>query len=254
LRDRYYFALDAIADPATGQPVCRDAAARAAGCAPFNPFGFDSVSQDAANYITAGGIKDTFDSKITQEVVAANITGPVFALPAGEVKIAAGAEYRKEQSEALFSPETQAGNTMGNALSNTTGEYNVKEAYVETIVPLLSNASFARSLDFEAAYRIGDYSTVGTVDSWKAGMTWAPIDDIRFRAVYSVATRAPNIGELFSGPNQTFEQIPDSVRAGRQPGGPGRRLLPLDPRHRAAARHDRRLRVHARATSRAWRV
>jgi iron complex outermembrane receptor protein len=220
LRDRYYFALDAIADPVTGQPVCRDAAARAAGCAPFNPFGFDSVSQDAANYITAGGIKDTFDSKITQEVVAANITGPVFALPAGEVKIAAGAEYRKEQSEALFSPETQAGNTMGNALSNTTGEYNVKEAYVETIVPLLSNASFARSLDFEAAYRIGDYSTVGTVDSWKAGMTWAPIDDIRFRAVYSVATRAPNIGELFSGPNQTFEQIPDPCEQAVSQAGP----------------------------------
>lgn len=209
LRDRYYFALDAIADPATGAPICRDATARAAGCAPFNPFGFNSVSREAANYITAGGIKDTYDATVTQQVVAANLTGPVFQLPAGDVKIAFGAEYRKEESEEIYSPETQAGNTMGNALSNTTGEYNVKEAYIETIVPLLHDVSFARSLDFEAAYRFGDYSTVGTVDSWKAGMTWAPIDDIRFRAVYSVATRAPNIGELFSGANQTFETVPD---------------------------------------------
>jgi iron complex outermembrane recepter protein len=220
LRDRYYFALDAIADPTTGQPICRDAAARAAGCAPFNPFGFNSVSRESADYITAGGIKDTYDAKVTQQVVAANITGPVFELPAGEVKIAAGAEYRKEESEELFSPETQAGNTMGNALSNTFGEYNVKEAYVETIVPLLSNAPFARSLDFEAAYRFGDYSTVGNVDSWKAGMTWAPIDDIRFRAVYSVATRAPSIGELFSGANQTFETVPDPCEAAVNEAGP----------------------------------
>jgi iron complex outermembrane recepter protein len=220
LRDRYYFALDAIADPVTGQPICRDAAARAAGCAPFNPFGFNSVSQDAANYITAGGIKDTFDAKVTQQVVAANITGPVFELPAGEVKIAAGAEYRKEESEEIFSAETQAGNTMGNALSNTVGEYDVKEAYVETIVPLLSDAPFARSLDFEAAYRFGDYSTVGTVDSWKAGVTWAPIGDVRFRAVYSVATRAPNIGELFSGANQTFETVPDPCEQAVNEAGP----------------------------------
>ena len=213
LRDRYFHALDAIADPATGQAVCRDAAARAAGCAPFNPFGFNSVSAEAAQYITAGGIKDTFDAKIQQQVVAANITGPVFELPAGSVMIAAGAEYRKEESEEIFSAETQAGNTMGNALSNTTGEYDVKEAYIETIVPLLTDAPFARSWEFEAAYRVGDYSTVGSVSSWKAGTTWAPIDDVRFRAVYSVATRAPSIGELFSGANQTFETVPDPCEA-----------------------------------------
>ena len=209
LRDRYFFALDAIRDPATGQAVCRDAAARAAGCAPFNPFGFNSVSQEAADYITAGGIKDTYDAKVDQEVIAANITGPVFDLPAGSVKIAAGVEYREEKSEEIYSLETQAGNTMGNALSNTFGKYDVKEAYVETVVPLLSDAPFARSWDFEAAYRFGDYSTVGSVDSWKLGTTWAPTDDVRFRAVYSVATRAPNIGELFAGPNQTFETVPD---------------------------------------------
>ncbi|MGH8241282.1 MAG: TonB-dependent receptor domain-containing protein, partial [Steroidobacteraceae bacterium] len=220
LRDRYFHSLDAIRDPATGQPVCRDAAARAAGCAPFNPFGFDSVSREAAEYITAGGIKDTFDAKVQQQVVAANITGPVFELPAGSLMIAAGAEYRKEESEELFSAQTQAGNTLGNALSNTTGKYDVKEAYIETVVPLLNDAPFARSWEFEAAYRVGDYSTVGSVSSWKAGTTWAPIDEIRFRAVYSVATRAPNIGELFSGANQTFETVPDPCEQAANEAGP----------------------------------
>ena len=178
----------------------------------------------------------------------------MFDLPAGSVMIAAGAEYRKEQSEEIYSLETQAGNTMGNALSNTNGEYNVREAYIETVVPLITDAPFARSWEFEAAYRIGDYSTVGTVDSWKAGTTWAPIDDVRFRAVYSVATRAPSIGELFAGANQTFETVPDPCEARRQPGWPGRRLLPLDPRYRAADRARRAASSTRSAMSRAWKV
>ena len=204
LRDRYYYALDVVPNPAGGAPICRDAAARASGCVPFNPFGFNSVSPEAATYITAGGIKDTYAAKIDQQVVAANITGPVFSLPAGDLMIAAGAEYRKEKSEEQYSPETQAGNTMGNALSNTTGEYDVTEIYLETVVPLLSDVAFAQTLDFEAAVRVGDYSTVGEVTSWKTGFTWAPISDVRFRAVYSNATRAPNIGELYSGALQDF--------------------------------------------------
>jgi iron complex outermembrane recepter protein len=203
LRDRLYYALDAVDGGASG-PVCRDVAARAAGCVPFNPFGFNSVSPEAANYVTAGGIQDTYDATIKQQVAAANITGPVLSLPAGELMVAAGVEYRKEKSTEIYSAVTQAGATLGNALSNAIGDYNVKEVYVETIVPLLTDAPFVRQLDFEAAFRLGDYSTVGSVNSWKAGMSWTPLQDIRFRAVYSRATRAPNIGELFAGPLQTF--------------------------------------------------
>lgn len=202
LRDRYFFALDVIADPMTGQPICRDAAARAAGCAPFNPFGFNSVSSAAAAYLTNNGqALDTYRATIDQSVVAANIVGEAFNLPAGPIKIAAGIERRQEKSSEEFSPETQAGNTLGNALTNTVGKYSVTEAYLETIVPLLSGE---QSLDFEAAARVGDYSTVGEVFSWKGGLTWAPIDTLRLRAVYANATRAPNIGELFAGQSQTF--------------------------------------------------
>ena len=55
-----------------------------------------------------------------------------------------------------------------------------------------------------AAGRISDYSTVGSVTTWNVGGDYAPIDDIRFRATYAKSVRAPNIGELFTGPSQTF--------------------------------------------------
>jgi outer membrane receptor protein involved in Fe transport len=199
LRDRYFFALDAIADPMTGAPICRDAAARAAGCQPFNPFGFNSVSAGAAAYLTNNGqALDTYRATIEQKVAAANLVGELWELPAGAVKIATGIEHRREDSSEEFSAETQAGNTLGNALSNTEGDYSVTEAYLEAIVPVFEN------LDLELAGRVGDYTSVGDVFSWKAGVTWQPIDDLRLRGVYSVATRAPNIGELFQGPLQTF--------------------------------------------------
>jgi iron complex outermembrane receptor protein len=199
LRDRYFFALDAIADPMTGAPICRDATARAAGCQPFNPFGFNSASAGAAAYLTNNGrALDTYRATIEQKVAAANLVGELWELPGGALKIATGIEHRREDSAELFSADTQAGNTLGNALSNTEGDYSVTEAYLEAILPLIE------SLDLELAGRAGDYTTVGNVFSWKAGLTWAPIDDLRLRGVYSVATRAPNIGELFAGANQTF--------------------------------------------------
>jgi outer membrane receptor protein involved in Fe transport len=203
LRDRYYYALDAITGP-DGTPMCRDATARANGCVPFNPFGFNSVSSEAGAYITNNGQLDTYRARIEQKQVAANITGPAFALPAGNLMVAAGLERRWEESAEVYSADTQAGNTMGNALSNTFGDYTVNEAYVEALVPLLKDLPAVQSLEIEGSARLGDYSTVGNVFSWKAGLNWAPLDDVRFRAVYSVATRAPNIGELFGGANQTF--------------------------------------------------
>lgn len=203
LRDRYYYALDAVTGP-DGTPMCRDAAARANGCVPFNPFGFNSVSPESGAYISNNGQLDTYRARIEQKQVAANITGPAFALPAGNLMVAAGLERRWEESAEMFSADTQAGNTMGNALSNTRGEYTVNEAYIEAIVPLLKDLPAVRSLEIEGSARAGDYSTVGNVFSWKTGLNWAPSSDVRFRAMYSVATRAPNIGELFGGANQTF--------------------------------------------------
>ena len=204
LRDRYFFALDAIANPAGGAPICRDAAARAAGCAPFNPFGFNSVSAAAAKYITRNGVQDSYEAKVQQDVGAANVTGTLYKLPAGELKMAAGVEFRKEKSSEVYAAETQTGNTLANAFTNTKGDYDVREAYVELNAPVLRDLPGIRTFDLEAAARAGDYSTVGSVFSWKVGGTWSPIDSVKLRAVYAKATRAPNIGELFQGLAQTF--------------------------------------------------
>jgi iron complex outermembrane recepter protein len=87
----------------------------------------------------------------------------------------------------------------------TSGEYDVKEAYVETLVPLAKDLFLARAIDLNAAIRTTDYSQSGRVETWKVGLTWRPIDELLLRGSRSRDIRAPGIGDLFSrdsqGPN-----------------------------------------------------
>ena len=181
--------------------VCRDANARAQGCVPINIFGANSISPAAAKYVNAPG---SLATKMTQKVVAGTVTGDVFTLPAGEVSVAAGLEWREEFSSTKFDALTQAGLNAGNALPNTEGRFNVKEFFLEAHVPILKNLPLVKSLDANAAVRQGKYSTIGNSTSWTAGLEWAPSADLRFRGASAVSTRAPNVGELYSAPAQTF--------------------------------------------------
>lgn len=185
----------------TTDVVCASAEARAQGCVPINIFGFNSISPEAAKYVAA---EQSYNTSITQQVVSANLSGSLFELPAGPLGVALGAEYRKESSSENWDALTNAGLNAGNALPDTDGSFNVKEVYGELNVPLLADTPFFHRLSARAAGRISDYSTVGTVYTYNLGAEWAPIPDIKFRGGYARSVRAPNVGELFSGPSQTY--------------------------------------------------
>ncbi|PHZ84711.1 TonB-dependent receptor plug domain-containing protein [Paremcibacter congregatus] len=200
--------LNTEADPTNpGGVRCADERARGLGCVPMNIWGKGSISPEALAYVSA----DTnLQATITQQVITAGVTNSaLFTLPGGDVGFAAGIEHRRESSETINDPLVVAGLTGGNKVANTVGKFNVTEFYAETNVPLVEGVSFAQYLGLEAAFRYADYSTIGGVSSWKVGGEWAPIDDLRFRAVYAKSTRAPNINDLFAGAGQTFPDIND---------------------------------------------
>jgi outer membrane receptor protein involved in Fe transport len=181
--------------------ICASATARAQGCAPVNIFGEGSMSPEAVAYIAA---PSSFQTRITQQVLSANLSGPLFDLPAGPVAIAVGGEYRKETSVENNDALTNAGLNGGNAIPDTSGKFDVKEIYGELNVPILADKPFAEELGIRGAIRLADYSTVGSVTSYTGGIEWAPIKEVRFRATYARSVRAPNVGELFTGPTQDF--------------------------------------------------
>lgn len=193
-------ALEVIPD-GQGGVMCRDEIARAQGCVPANVYGANTLSDEAITYISAPGLLATFAS---QQYAGLNISGELFELPAGYVGIAGGVEYREEFARSEFDPLQQAGLNAGNAIPRTEGKYDVTEYYTEINVPLLANVFMADQLNLRGAVRFSDYSTVGSTTSWNVALDWAPIPELRLRAIRAQSVRAPNVDELYSPPSQTF--------------------------------------------------
>jgi len=189
---------------AIGSIVCRSTlSAPSNGCVPFNSVGFQRGSQAAVDYVSG----TEFDSyHVFQDAVEANITGPLFTEWAGDVVLAAGANYRfdsyNQMSDALsvaFNPYTNAnGQWRTGNTQPSTGHNEVTEGYLEFAVPLLKDMAFAESLDADLAVRWTDYRTSGTATTWKVGLNYQPIDDIRFRLTRSRDIRAPSLQDLFN--------------------------------------------------------
>jgi iron complex outermembrane receptor protein len=204
---KYANALDAVTD-STGTIVCRDAAARAAGCAPINLFGFNTASAAASSYVQASEAREV-SIKNTQFVANASLNGSLLTLPYGDVRVAFGGEYRREKSAENWDALTNAGQNSGNQTPDTVGSFNVKELFGEIDIPLLKDLPFVNSLSLQGAARYSDYSTIGNVFSWNAGAEYSPVQGLRFRGNYAIANRAPNINELFSSASETFPAVQD---------------------------------------------
>jgi outer membrane receptor protein involved in Fe transport len=198
------YAVNAITGP-TGQPVCADPIAQARNCVPINLFGIDAASPEAVDYVKATTSRQ---SKNKQRTAAFNITGD-FNLLGFDASFAAGVERREERGMDVPDPLQLAGLHGGNKVPLTIGEYSVNGYYGELLVPLVQGLPFMQEITFETAYRVDHYSTSGTVDATKYGISWVINDDVRFRTVISESVRAPSISDLYSGQAQSYTSIPD---------------------------------------------
>lgn len=181
-------------------------------CVPLNVMGTNVMSPAAQNYIAPGitnhGIADQATFIMQQSVFSASAQGVLpWGLPAGNIAVALGGEYRLEQQRNIRDP-LQIGTIPGwggGNFAQYSGQYNVKEGFLEVNAPLLKD-NFVQSLDFNAAGRFTDYSTSGQVQTWKLGMTSQINDDIRVRASWSADIRAPFISELFTSQPPGFNK------------------------------------------------
>jgi len=206
----FALAVDAVVNPANGQIVCRSTLTNPGnGCVPFNPFGVGAPSAAALAYVNADSPART---RNRETAAGWNISGPLFSNWAGEVSLAAGLEYRKESSVVTSDAlSLQGAYKIGNQ-QPWSGSYNIKEAYAETVVPLLKDVTLAKSLELNAAIRRADYSTSGPVTTWKVGFSYKPIDDLRVRYTRSRDIRAPNLNELFTTGRQTVASVNDPFK------------------------------------------
>ncbi|MEL6359762.1 MAG: TonB-dependent receptor [Pseudomonadota bacterium] len=184
-------------------------------CVPLSIFGQGSLEGSGADYISLNTAESlTF----TQDIVTAVVTGPLFDLPAGSVQFAGGYEYRDDESQFFVSDAQANGDIQGfNAIQDISGEISVHELYGEVLIPVFNDAPFAETFEIEGGVRYSDYSTVGGLLTWKVGGSWAPVEDIRFRAIYNEAARSPNIFELFQAGDANFPQYQDPCNVSNTP-------------------------------------
>ena len=233
---RNTFAATDVVNNAAGSPVCFASlsadpviAARYANCQPLNALNEAATPAGLAYALGASAYVAT----ITQDSVQASLQGDLWQLPAGPIGAAVGAEYRNEKLDLTSNSDpglldtaaehnayfaglrgVPAGLAQFFWLTNTGtahGSVNVKEAFVELSLPVFKDAPFAQSLDFSTAGRFTDYSTSGSVRTWKLGFTWAPISDVQFRGTLSSDIRAPTVYDLFAGPQFGIGQLFDPV-------------------------------------------
>jgi iron complex outermembrane receptor protein len=182
-------------------------------CVPWNPFipasqgGPNSLSDPTLQAYLFPFYHDTGNTRTVD--YSANLTGSILTLPAGELSVAGGFEYRHESGKFVPDAFSQAGISTNLSSGPTGGSYNVKEYYVEVEAPLLKDVPFARQLSVNVASRYSDYSSFGTTTNNKYSFTWKPVDDLLMRGTYAEGFRAPTIGDLFGGLSGTFDSYTD---------------------------------------------
>jgi iron complex outermembrane receptor protein len=191
-------------------------------CVPLNRLGIGVANPAAIDYVLGDPYRD---QTLEQIVVGTNWAFTPFATWAGDVSISVGGEYREEKIRGdvptEFRPVINPNGTTSNAWSVGNylpfrGKYQVKEAYLETVVPL------GFGLEFNGAVRGTDYSNAGYVTTWKLGATWQPIEDIRIRVTRSRDIRAPNLNELYQAGTANSDSVANPIYTQDGANGPQR--------------------------------
>ena len=200
LADRVIDALDVVADPVTGELSC---ASGKAGCIPYQVFTPGAVTKDQADSLGGTGIRT---GNLKQTILSGYLTGnlPV-TLPAAinPIALVAGVEQRTEsyqtQSDFVFAQGLLLG--QGGPKPSVNGSYTVREAYAESVLPLIEGKAYAQNASLEFGIRTTNSSITSNSETWKVGLNYRPNDVFKLRAGFNKAIRSPNVYELFEPQN-----------------------------------------------------
>ena len=172
--------------------------------APLDP----SRNQAAIDYFAVKATRRSessllqFDTRLLKE--------DLFTLPAGDVGVAFGAEWRRETLSDDRDERMDGGITYRNPLtgdvtsdllgSSPTGDTHasrrIASAYAEFAVPLVSPSMgipLVRALDLQLAGRYEHYSDFGGVATPKVSLAWDVVDGLMLRANWTESFLAPNL-------------------------------------------------------------
>jgi outer membrane receptor protein involved in Fe transport len=208
-------ALDVVADPSTGEPICRSALiARELGpaapgadsdCVPWDVFAPGQVTPQSVAYLS---LSPFMRGSFKQQVANANATvqldrwglGSPWSEESPAINI--GSEYRKDSVDFEPDESVRNGDVAGFApqVVPIRGSIDTKEIFAEARIPLITE-KLVRRLAFEGGFRKSWYENAKrtfSIDAYKLALDLTAVTGLRLRASQQRAIRAPNVQELFT--------------------------------------------------------
>lgn len=168
----------------------------------FDPYGLGRTSEATKRFISNSIFFAPTLNRFTG--YEARLNGTLFALPGGDVKLAAG--YEGQEITTILG---SARGVVGTPIAYRRFTRRVDSGYAELLVPVFSSANaipgFQR-LEFNAAVRYDKYSDVGDTTNPKFGVSWSPVRDLVLRGSYGTSFRAPLISQIYGNSNNLFVQ------------------------------------------------
>lgn len=168
----------------------------------YNLLGHGSFTNPATIDKVRGSLNNSNSGIVWSTSLRAN--GPLFALPAGNVSLAVGGEYRREIYR-LGPTISDLSTAVPTEIAATAlpAPRTVRAAYAELVVPVFGDKNaipFFNRLDLSAALRTERYSDFGNTTNPKFGFSWAPVRGLSFRGSYGKSFRAPSFQDLRQDP------------------------------------------------------
>ncbi|MBI2511995.1 MAG: TonB-dependent receptor [Opitutae bacterium] len=174
----------------------------------LSPFSYEQsqAAMDGLKAASATGV-ELYGGTFTTTSGDFTASGPVFALPAGEVQAAIGLDYRKEEYEFKGDPRTNVSTAdslifnvpFDNALATAgTLSRTVKAVFAEVQVPIF------KGVDLNVAGRRDEYTGFGSTTNPKITLRISPNEKILLRGSYSTGFRVPTFKQQF---DPSFESI-----------------------------------------------
>ena len=163
----------------------------------FNVFG-DGTANNQATIDYIRGSNQTIDTFKTWSA-ALRADGPLFRLPAGDVRLAAGAEYRREANDYFRIQDQSTLAPVAAPYPGFPGPRHVKSIYAEILVPVFgpdNEMPGFHKVDLTLAGRIEDYNQFGRTENPKFSLRWEPVEGVALRGSYGTSFRAPQFDEL----------------------------------------------------------
>jgi outer membrane receptor protein involved in Fe transport len=211
--------------------------------AAYNPFGYTFRVENGAVVAdqpyenpaaTVDSFTDTFARSATSEIASVDLraSGRLLSWWAGDVRVAAGTEFRTEELSDVrppFSGENPASSGL-DPLNNdfllhpprpdVFGDRDVFSAYAELLVPIVASSRdvpLVDTLELTVSARFEDYSDFGNTTKPKIGLNWRPVSWLMLRGSYNEGFIAPSLAALFTSPRWTITAGAGDIDTYRNP-------------------------------------